>query len=85
MQSKNIQQSLYNFDLIFQHATDFVENVLSVHQKYSQLISTVFVGDQAFKGAMDKAMTAVINHRPPKVQSKSPELVRGGTSHANLV
>ena len=31
--------------------------------------------DQAFLGAMDKAMTAVINHRQPKQASKSPELL----------
>ena len=59
----------------FQIATDFVENVLNVHNHFGSLISDVFQGDQAFKGAMDKAMTSVINHRQPKVQSKSPELV----------
>jgi cullin 2 len=56
-------------------ATDFVENVLEVYQKYRQMISEVFQGDQAFIGAMDKAMTTVINHRPPKQTSRSPELV----------
>lgn len=56
-------------------ATDFVENVLNVHSHFANLISEVFQGDKAFKGAMDKAMTAVINHRQPKAQPKSPELV----------
>ena len=56
-------------------ATDFVENVLAVHKKYRGLITGVFQGDQAFVGAMDKAMTAVINHRQPKMASKSPELL----------
>jgi cullin 2 len=56
-------------------ATDFVENVLKVHGKYREMIVEVFQGDQAFMGAMDKAMTAVINFRQPKTQSKSPELV----------
>jgi len=56
-------------------ATDFVENVLEVYRKYRQMIVEVFQGDQSFMGAMDKAMTTVINHRPPKQISRSPELV----------
>ena len=56
-------------------AVDFVENVLSVHKKYKELIHDVFHKDQAFLGAMDKAMTAVINHRQPRTASKSPELL----------
>jgi len=55
--------------------TEFVENMLSVHTKYRQLIQEVFQGDQGFVGALDKACTAVINHREPKVASKSPELL----------
>ncbi len=55
---------------------DFVENVLEVHAKYRQMICEVFQADQAFHGAMDKAMTTVINHRSSRSQSKSPELVR---------
>jgi cullin 2 len=54
---------------------DFVENMLAVHKKYRDLIQDVFQGDQAFVGALDKACTAVINHREPKVASKSPELL----------
>ena len=46
--------------------TDFVENMLTVHKKYRDLIQEVFQGDQAFVGALDKACTAVINHREPK-------------------
>ena len=57
-------------------ATEFVENVLRVHGKYREMIQKVFQADQAFMGAMDKAMSAVINFRQPKTQSKSPELVR---------
>jgi cullin 2 len=53
-----------------------VENVLKVHKRYRSLIVDVFQGDQTFIGAMDKAMTQVINHREPKCPSKSPELVR---------
>jgi len=55
--------------------TDFVENMLTVHKKYRDLIQEVFQGDQAFVGALDKACTAVINHREPKTASKSPELL----------
>jgi hypothetical protein len=56
-------------------AQEFVENVLEVHRKYRQLIQEVFQGDQAFVGALDKACTAVINHRQPRQQAKAPELV----------
>jgi len=54
---------------------DFVENMLRVHKKYRDLIQEVFQGDQAFVGALDRACNAVINHREPKTQSKSPELL----------
>ena len=56
-------------------AQEFVENILDVHKKYRQIIQEVFVGDQQFIGALDKACTAVINHREPKQQAKAPELV----------
>ncbi|TRY79639.1 hypothetical protein TCAL_11956 [Tigriopus californicus] len=56
-------------------STEFVENVLDVHQKYREMISATFQGDLSFIGAMDKAMTAIINHRAPKMASKSPELL----------
>lgn len=56
-------------------AQEFVENVLDVHFKYEKLIQEVFKGDQAFVGALDKACTAVINHRQPKQQAKAPELL----------
>ena len=39
------------------------------------MIGDTFSGDQAFVGALDKACTAVINHRLPKQQAKAPELV----------
>ncbi len=57
-------------------AQEFVENILDVHKKYKQLIHDVFASDQQFIGALDKACTAVINHREPKQQAKAPELVR---------
>jgi len=56
-------------------AQDFVENILGVHQKYREMIGDTFSGDQAFVGALDKACTAVINHRLPKQQAKAPELL----------
>ncbi len=56
-------------------AQEFVENVLEVHRKYRQLIQDVFQGDQAFVGALDKACTAVINHKQAKGQPKPPELL----------
>lgn len=54
---------------------DFVENMLNVHKMYRELIQDVFQGDQAFIGALDRACTAVINHREPRTPSRSPELL----------
>lgn len=57
--------------------TSFVENLLAVHKKYKQLIQEVFGGDQNFIGALDKACSSVINHRPNAGKSpcRSPELL----------
>ncbi|QQP57028.1 Cullinlike [Caligus rogercresseyi] len=55
-------------------AKDFVENVLEVYHKYRELIFTVFYGDQPYIGTLDKACTAIINHRQSKQMPKSPEL-----------
>ncbi|KAF2900626.1 hypothetical protein ILUMI_05565 [Ignelater luminosus] len=56
---------------------NFVENLLKVYKKYRQLIQEVFKGDQNFMGALDKACSSVINHRPieGKGPCKSPELL----------
>ncbi|KAL3832004.1 hypothetical protein ACJMK2_023688 [Sinanodonta woodiana] len=54
----------------------FVENMLEVHGKYTEMIKSVFQNDQQFVGALDKACAAVINYRPhPKQQCRSPELL----------
>lgn len=54
----------------------FVESMLDVHHKYSELIKEVFRVDQAFITALDKACSAVINHRPvPRQPARAPELV----------
>ena len=37
------------------------------------MIGDTFSEDQAFVGALDKACTAVLNHRPPKQQAKAAE------------
>jgi hypothetical protein len=50
--------------------------MLAVHKKYRDLIQEVFNGDQSFIGALDKACTFVVNHRPnPKMACRSPEMV----------
>jgi hypothetical protein len=55
---------------------EFVENMLTVHNKYKELIREVFHGDQNFIAALDKACSFVVNHRPnPKVACRSPEMV----------
>lgn len=54
----------------------FVENMLQVHKKYSELIQEVFHNDQQFVGALDKACAAVINSRQnAKQPCRSPELL----------
>ncbi|OXU21148.1 hypothetical protein TSAR_003099 [Trichomalopsis sarcophagae] len=56
--------------------TLFVESMLDVHSKYSDLIKELFKGDQAFIGALDKACSAVVNHRPaPRQPARAPELL----------
>jgi len=54
----------------------FVESMLAVHKKYKELIQDVFHGDQNFIGALDKACSSVVNHRPnPKMACRSPEML----------
>nr|CAD7260208.1 unnamed protein product [Timema shepardi]CAD7401708.1 unnamed protein product [Timema poppensis] len=54
----------------------FVENMLTVYKKYREMISIVFADDQSFVGALDKACSSVINHRPtPKTPCRSPEML----------
>ncbi|XP_015111572.1 cullin-2 [Diachasma alloeum] len=54
----------------------FVESILEVHAKYSDLIEEVFKKDQAFVGALDKACAAVVNHRSTsKSPARAPELL----------
>ncbi|CAF0772886.1 unnamed protein product [Brachionus calyciflorus] len=56
--------------------TLFVEQMLKIHNKYSELIKEIFNNDQEFLSALDKACSAAINHRPtPKTPCKSPELL----------
>lgn len=38
----------------FQVPTQFVESMLEVHSKYTELIKKVFKSDQQFVGALDK-------------------------------
>ncbi|XP_071038251.1 cullin-2 isoform X4 [Parasteatoda tepidariorum] len=54
----------------------FVESLLEVHEKYSNLIKNVFSADQQFIGALDKACSAVINYKgSSKFSCRSPELL----------
>ncbi|XP_043260873.1 cullin-2 [Colletes gigas] len=56
--------------------TQFVDGMLDVHQKYSELIKDVFKADQAFVAALDKACAAVVNHRSvPQQPARAPELL----------
>lgn len=56
--------------------TMFVEQMLQIHTKYSELIKDIFQTDQEFLSALDKACSSAINYRPnPKTSCKSPELL----------
>ncbi|CAH2265967.1 jg5857 [Pararge aegeria aegeria] len=54
----------------------FVQSMLSLHHKYSELFSDVFGGAQPFVGALDKACSAVVNRRwSGEPCARAPELV----------
>ncbi|XP_061185924.1 cullin-2-like [Saccostrea echinata] len=54
----------------------FVESMLEVHQKYTEMIQGVFHSDQLFVGALDKACAAAINFKQSaKHVCKSPEML----------
>lgn len=54
----------------------FVESLLTIHGKYSELVQSVFNNDQQFIAALDKACTAAINFRQnPKGVCRAPELL----------
>ena len=57
--------------------TMFVDQMLQIHSKYSELIKDIFQNDQEFSSALDKACSQAINYRSnPKAPCKSPELVK---------
>ena len=43
---------------VFQVPSQFVENMLDIHGKYTELIASVFRNDQQFVGALDKVCMA---------------------------
>lgn len=56
--------------------TLFVEQMLQIHSKYSELIKDIFQNDQEFLSALDKACSTSINFRTnQKMPCKSPELL----------
>lgn len=66
---------LYSF-LYAKIPTLFVENMLLIHAKYTELIKDIFQNDSEFSSALDKACSVAINHRPnSKTPSRSPELL----------
>jgi cullin 1 len=55
----------------------YVEALLSVHQKYSGIVSSCFSGDPGFVASMDKAVREFLNRNAvcKTSSSKSPELL----------
>lgn len=56
-------------------ATNFVENLLAVHCKYTGLVNDMFNRDQQFQEALHKAFESVVNSRLTKNAPKSPEII----------
>ncbi|XP_078035422.1 cullin 2 isoform X2 [Augochlora pura] len=56
--------------------TQFVETMLDVHTKYSNLIKDVFPNDLMFVAAFDKSCSAIVNHKTVADQpARAPELL----------
>lgn len=56
--------------------SQFVEQMLEIHSKYSEFIKDLFQNDQEFISALDKACAAAVNYRiNSKTPCKSPELL----------
>lgn len=54
----------------------FVESFIQVYRKHFDLITSTFNSDQLFVSALDKACSAIINHRiNPQQPCRSPELL----------
>ncbi|XP_072027035.1 cullin-2-like [Amphiura filiformis] len=54
----------------------FVDAILALHTKFSELINTTLGSDLAFTIALDKACAAVVNNRPSlRIPCRSPELL----------
>jgi len=54
----------YYFTWLCQLSSQFVESMLEIHVKYSELVQSVFNSDQLFYGALDKVASyySVIMH-----------------------
>ncbi|BFZ01433.1 hypothetical protein BsWGS_04472 [Bradybaena similaris] len=72
----HIKQQGMQSVLSLQNDPTFVEAMLRVYHKFKELICDVFSNDQVFTGALDKACSAVINHKPQssRTPNRSPEL-----------
>jgi len=53
----------------------FVETVLEVHKRFSNLVTSLFHGDKHFISALDNACTAIVNYHEPNQPCKAPEMV----------
>ncbi|XP_018008154.1 cullin-2 [Hyalella azteca] len=56
-------------------ATQFVENLLAVHAKYSGLVAEMFNRDHQFQEALHRAFESVVNSKMSRNFPKSPEII----------
>lgn len=54
----------------------YIDELLGIHRKFSELIKDTFKDDAAFVSALDKACATIVNYKhDPRRSSKSPELL----------
>ncbi|KAL3068341.1 hypothetical protein niasHT_030632 [Heterodera trifolii] len=71
-----VQKSGMNcMEMTINEPAEFVSNIQLLHEKFTQMISTIFNGDNEFVAGLERAIQSVVNHRddpkqPPKISEK---------------
>ncbi|KAG0042940.1 Cullin-2 [Gryganskiella cystojenkinii] len=54
---------------------DYVEKLIDLHLKYTQMCSRVFINDASFVAAVDKAFRTIVNDTATNTAARSPEVM----------